>query len=168
LTFAADGKGLHSGDVATTNLDGVQLEVGYVPPAVETTRCPAGGTDPCNIVTNTVDNALFLHGTVYAPKATLEAAVHNYGTTVFERGVIAAAAVIHVSASVKQTLPPFQLPRGPNDRVVRFTAQAWENGAWRTRLVALVKYDDYINRPGGKTSASPGHRMTVTRWTVVR
>lgn len=156
-------------ETATSTVDGVQLEVKYIPPALETTRCLAGGSSPCNIVTNKVDDTVFLHGTVYTPQSILEVAVHNYSSTVFERGVIAYSLIAHVSASTKQTLPPFQLPGPQKQRYVRFTAQSQEpDGTWKTRLIAYVHYIDVLNRPNNKTTVAPGHRVKVLEWTVVR
>lgn len=177
LTLTADGERLdpvrvrpppRAAEQATSHVDGVRLEIEYIPPAVERARCPSAET-ACKLLTNKVDNALFLHGTVYAPLSDLEIAVHGYSSTVFERGIVVASLDIDVSASVKQTLPPFQLPRGPSDRLVRFTAQTKEpNGTWRDRIVALVQYDDFVRRPDGTTSAVPGHDVRVLRWTVIR
>lgn len=176
VTFSADGGALDAARVrpvrapeqATTYLNGVHVEVAYIPPAVEKVRCPSGVSD-CNLLTNKVDDSLFLHGTVYTPLSDLQIGVHNYSSTIFERGIIASSLDITVSASAKQTLPPFQLPRGPNDRLVRFTAQSKEpNGTWRSRVVALVQYEDLVQRPDGTTSASPGFDVRVLRWNVIR
>jgi len=185
LKFTADGTALTPTTVdkkgkvtpaqtATTSVDGVQLEISYVPPALEPVRC-AGSltfpvTTPCNILTNKVDDTLFLHGTIYTPKSILEAAVHNYSSTVFERGVIADSLIAHLSSSAKQTLPPFQLPKGGKDRTVEFTAWTLKPDGTRDRkrLVALVHYVDFISMPGNKTLASPGHSVQILKWTVLR
>jgi len=184
LKFTADGtsltptvvgkKGTTPAQTATSTVDGVQLEVSYVPPALEPIRC-AGSltfpvTTPCNILTNKVDDTLFLHGTIYTPKSILEAAVHNYSSTVFERGVIADSLIAHLSSSAKQTLPPFQLPKGGKDRTVEFTAWTLkpDGSRDRKRLVALVHYVDFITMPGSKTLASPGHSVQILKWTVLR
>ena len=155
-----------------SSLDGVQLEVKYIPPALEPVRCAgATGTTPaCNILTNKVDDTLFLHGTVYTPQSILEAAVHNYSSTVFERGVIADTLIAHLSSSAKQTLPPFQLPKGSIDRTVRFTAWTLnpDGTRERKRLVAVVHYVDFVTLSNGKTLASPGHSANVLEWTVMR
>lgn len=185
LKFTADGTALTPATVdkkgkvtpaqtATTSVDGVQLDVSYVPPALEPVRC-AGSltfpvTTPCNLLTNKVDDTLFLHGTIYTPKSVLEAAVHNYSSTVFERGVIADTLIAHLSSSTKQTLPPFQLPKGGKDRTVEFSAWTLKPDGTRDRkrLVALVHYVDFITLPGGKTLASPGHSVQLLKWTVLR
>jgi hypothetical protein len=185
LKFTADGTSLTPTTVdkkgkttpaqtATSSVDGVQLEVSYVPPALEPIRC-AGSltfpvTTPCNILTNKVDDTLFLHGTIYTPTSILEAAVHNYSSTVFERGVIADSLIAHLSSSAKQTLPPFQLPKGGKDRTVQFTAWTLKPDGTRDRkrLVVLVHYVDFIAMPGSKTLASPGHSVQVLKWTVLR
>jgi hypothetical protein len=159
---------------ATSTVDGVQLEVSYVAPALEPVRC-AGSltfpvTTPCNLLTNKVDDTLFLHGTIYTPTSILEAAVHNYSSTVFERGVIADSLIAHLSSSAKQTLPPFQLPKGGKDRTVEFTAWTLKADGTRDRkrLVALVHYVDFITMPGSRTLASPGHSVQILKWTVMR
>lgn len=170
LLFTADGSHLHTAETAISSVDDVQLEVSYVKPALEQVRCLNGvTTSPCNIVTNNVDDTIFLHGTSYTPLSTLEVAVHNYSSTVFERGVIAAQLVAHVSASTKQTFPPFQLPQATKPRIVRFTAESLEpNGTWKTRLVALVRYGDVILQPGGASTVAAGHTVKVLEWTVMR
>lgn len=181
IKFTADGSALRAGtgqnpvpDTATSSVDGVELLVQYIPPAIEPVRC-AGDTDAlpaCNILTNTIDDTVFLHGTVYAPASILEAAIHNYSSTVFERGVVVDTLIGHLSSSAKQTLPPFQLPHGTTQRVVRFTA--WltdQNGnkiESRPRLIAVVRYIDFTKLPGGKTLAAAGHSIKVLEWAVMR
>ncbi len=176
LTFTADGTQLRPAtgsaqpaETASAHLDGVRLEVTYVAPALEPTTCPAG-VARCTLLQNTVEGSVFLHGTVYTPRSDLELAVRGYRTSVFERGVISAGLVVHVSASTTQALPPFQLPNKDTSRVVLFTASALEPDGvtWKPRLYARVKYVDSIPRPGGTATARPGADVRVLEWTVAR
>lgn len=144
------------------SLDGMSLSVTYTPPGFEQHRCPTGQSG-CSVVTSTVSQNLFFHGTVYVPTAGLNLRVHNKDTTIFDRGVIARTMNVDVSASSKQTDSPFQIPRATTGRSVLFVAKV--DGV--DTLRALVRYQDYVTT-AGTNSAYPGYRVFVEKWSVIR
>lgn len=146
----------------TVSFDGMELLVSYTPPAFEKHRCPTS-VSGCSIITSTVDQNLFFHGTVYVPTAGLNLRVHNKDTTIFDRGVIARTMTVNVSSSSKQEDSPFQIPRGTTGRSVLFVAKV--DGV--DKLRALVTYQDYITS-AGTSSAFPGYKVTVEKWSVIR
>jgi hypothetical protein len=155
-------------------VDGVQLQTTTIDPALEAQRCPSASTPPCTVVaysnsgSTSTDNTFFI-GSVYTPSAALIAVVHNSPSTIFQRGVVVAAAAITANTSSKQTDPPFQLPHSPvRNRTVLFVATA--DG--RVRLRALVHFTDCLpassceltpNAPGNLPW--PGKSAQVQSWT---
>lgn len=146
------------------NLDGVQLVVTYVPTGAEETTCTESG-DNCALVTSTVAQKLFFHGTVYAPESFMDLTLHNKDTTIFDRGVILNSLKVTVSAGSKQEDSPFQLPEATTGREVLFIARV----AGVEKLRALVKYEDFkTDAATGTTTAFPGYKVIVKKWSVLR
>jgi hypothetical protein len=153
--------------VQSASLDGIWLRVTYKAPALEPTRCVAGspgGCVPTAVSTKHVKDYLF-RGTIYTPRANLDLLFHNKATDVYFRGIIANSLNVDVSASSKQSLSPFALPKGTAGRVVRFTATI----SGKQRLRAVVRFTDSTPPDAsGKTRASPGFAVTVQSWAVLR
>lgn len=147
---------------ATDSFDGMELSVTYVPVGFEQHRCPTGASD-CSIITSTVDQNLFFHGTVYVPSAGLNLKVHNKDTTIFDRGIVARTMTANISASSKQEDSPFQIPRATTGRSVLFVARV--DGV--DKLRALVSFQDFVTS-AGTSSAFPGYKVTVQKWSVIR
>lgn len=146
------------------NLDGVQLVVTYVAPGAEKTTCTTV-TDDCALITSTVTQKQFFHGTVYAPASYLDLTLHNKDTTIFDRGLVANSIKVTVSAGSKQTDSPFQLPSATTGREVLFIG--YVGGVEKLR--ALVQYEDFKTDPAtGTTTAFPGYKVNVKKWSVLR
>jgi hypothetical protein len=162
---------LSGNNLASDNLDGVELVVDYTPPGFEATTCPTS-TPACNIVTSTVTQNLFFHGTVYVPRAALSLRVHNKDTTIFDRGVIARSLTVDVSSGSKQVDSPFQLPKATTGRKVLFIGK--DGGVEKVR--ALVTYQDYRDKdpitglplPSNAFTAFPGYEVKILNWSVLR
>ena len=168
IRYTADGSQLKKNPVPETSLatlDGIELEVEFVAPALERVRC----VNTCWMFQNTVANDVFFKGTVYAPLATLHVTVHNQRATIFNRGVIAASLIANVGASSKQEESPFSVPGEAFKRRVLFSARLVnDDGSFeRVQLRALVEFTDHS---GTGSSALPfaGKRVKVARWTVLR
>jgi hypothetical protein len=146
----------------SVSFDGMELSVTYVPVGFEKHRCPTSVSN-CSIITSTVNQNLFFHGTVYVPSAGLNLKVHNKDTTIFDRGIIARTISANISSSSKQEDSPFQIPRGTTGRSVLFVAKV--DGV--DKLRALVTYQDF-NTVGGASSAFAGYKVTVEKWSVIR
>lgn len=159
---ASSGKPKKDDPDATSYLDGVELDVTYTAPAFEAV------CSTCTLLTSTVDQNLFLHGTVYAPTGGFSLRVHNLDTTIFQRGLIGRTLTVNVSSSSKQTEAPFELPKAnPGARKVLFAAYRVD-GTIRTLLLrAAVQYTDYRTVSGGSL-AFPGYTATTTAWDVLR
>ena len=161
-TFTASAKMNKNDPDQTAALDGVDLVVTYKAPALEA-YC-----DTCTLLTSTVDQNLFLKGTVYAPTGGFDLTVHNSDTTIFQRGLIGRTLSVKVSASSTQTEAPFQLPHASGgDRVVLFTGYR-ASGATKTPVLrAVVRFTDY-RTSGTTTLAFPGYTAKTTAWVQVR
>jgi hypothetical protein len=147
---------------ADASLDGIEFTVSYTPPGFEKVRCPVG-LPSCSVVSSTVSQNLFFHGTVYVPTGALNLVVHNKDTTIFDRGVVARTLTVSVSAGSKQQDSPFQLPKATTGRKVLFVGKV--NGVDKIR--ALVTYQDFADVAGVKT-AFAGYRVDIQNWNVLR
>jgi hypothetical protein len=162
---------LSGNNLASDNFDGIELVVDYTPPGFEATTCPTS-TPACSIVTSTVTQNLFFHGTVYVPRAALSLRVHNKDTTIFDRGVIARSLTVDVSSGSKQVDSPFQLPKATTGRKVLFIGK---DGAVE-KVRVLVTYQDYRDKdpitglplPSTAFTGFPGYEVKILNWSVLR
>jgi hypothetical protein len=144
-----------STDVGTVAVDGLELVVGYSTPALVRLSCPGAG---CATFDSSDNNAVYFHGTVYAPSAKLAVEVFNSSINLFDRGIIVRTLDVSVSSSSKQTTSPFQIPGAtPQGRLVLF--RGYVDGTEALR--ACVAYTDKL---GGL--AEPGARVAVKHWSV--
>lgn len=93
LTYAVKGR---NSQTATSDLDGIRLEVTYAPDAFGTAQgcmvaAPYNTHDSttCPLLRAQGTNAFVaLHGTIYAPSSAVDLKIMNGGTTVFGRGAL--------------------------------------------------------------------------------
>lgn len=137
-------------ELTTVELDGVEIIVDYTPPGFR----PQSSTEPF-LETGNNPTAIF-RGTFFAPSGDLKINVHNAGTTVFQRGVVAKSITGNIGDSSKQTDSPFSIPGLTHKRVVVFEAAI----SGTVRLRARVSYDD--------SGSLPGRSVKVLDWVVVR
>jgi hypothetical protein len=145
-------------ETGTAYVDGVVLEVSYLPPGFEQHRCTTGASS-CEIVHKGKNATSFIRGTVYAPTAAIFADVRNDNLTVFGRGVIARTIAADASVSSKQRNAAFQVPGASGQRVVLFEARV----GGKPRLRAKVRYTDVKDGTG-----LPGAQVNVLSWVVLR
>lgn len=143
-------------------VDGVEIDVEYVPIGFEK-LC-----ETCTLLKSTVNQNLFLNGTVYAPTGGFDLNVNSWDKAIFGRGLIGRTLDVEVSDSSKQADSPFQLPlANPAPRRVLFTGYEVVGAVKTVRLRAVVEYTD--NRVvNGRPLAFPGYRAEVESWSVVR
>src|SRR5205807_403001 len=154
------------GLTGSATVDGVQLVVDYTPPALVAQSCAGAG---CFFFDSSTNPNVFFHGTVYVPSAAMTVKVHNSGTTIFDRGVIARTITIQLSASSKQTSSPFQIPQAtPLGRRVLFTAYR-DGDLTRPWARACVFFQDVVMFADGSVGqALPGFRAQVIHWSALR
>lgn len=176
---AAGSKSGNKNPSGAAAVDGIELIVKYVKPALEAQRCPDGQTAPCYSFSNSFSDAnedTFFIGTVFSPDLPLHVLVHNNPETIFQRGVVASALDVKVSQSSKQSDSPFQLPHSASvDRTVLFTAYLTADATKKPLLRARVRYVDCTptpqcvqtpNAPGNQVR--PGKKVVVQEWTTLR
>ncbi|MCU1379774.1 MAG: hypothetical protein JWN29_2757, partial [Acidimicrobiales bacterium] len=142
---------------ASAYVDGVVLEVSYIPPGFESHRCMVGFSS-CEILYKDRSATSFFRGTIYTPTGAIFADVHNFDETVFGRGVIARTIATNASASSHQDNAAFQVPGLTGTRVVLFEASV----GGRAKLRAKVRYTDTTNGTG-----LPGYLVKVLSWVVL-
>lgn len=153
ITYSARGPEAN-GQTGTATVNGIRVLANYTEPALRPLTCTSG----CAFFESRTNPNVFFKGTVYTPSAAWAVNVHNAGTTVFDRGIVALDLDINVGASSKQLDEPFQLPRGaPSDRVVLF--KGFLDGATQESVRACVVFDD---------KPFAGYRLSVPHWTVLR
>lgn len=162
VTYAASLGG--NATTGTATVDSVQLQVNYMTPALE--NSVVTGANP--LVSTTVNQNVFLHGTAYTPSGLLFLDVQNTVTTIFDRGVVARALSVIANPSTKQVAPVFQIPAAvPAGRQVVFKAYTGDPASSRPVIVAVVTYSDFELTNGGATQfAYPGFTATVQGWSV--
>lgn len=150
-------------------IDGVQLRLTYVPAAAEATRCATGGT-PCDALTNDKSATIFARGTGYTPAAKMTLEIFNQGGLIFNRGLIAKSLFLNLNGTSKKwDRSPFGLPGSNTFREVLFTVtQQLAGGGTKDVLKARVLFDDSVSDGSGKKVLSPGARVKIKKWTVLR
>lgn len=144
-----------STNVGTAAVDGLELSVTYTVPSLVQLSCPGSS---CVTFDSSDNNAVFFHGTVYAPSAAFAVEVFNSSVNLFDRGVVARTLGVSVAASSKQTTSPFQIPAAtPQGRLVLF--RGYVDG--QETLRACVAYTDKLG-----DLALAGSRVAVNKWAV--
>lgn len=146
---------------ATSNLDGVVLEVTYEPPAfraqsgcITTQPYVSGSATTCAVLRGTGSAGIAVQGTVYAPLAPIDVEVTNVSAQIFNRGIISRVVRLGVAPLAGFAGAPVGIVRA--DRVVSFSGTSGG-----TILKARATFED----GGGLT---PGASVTIDRWTMQR
>jgi hypothetical protein len=104
----------------TEDIDAIQLELTYVPPAFRAASgCVAAPTPysqssstSCALVNtvNTSGNQFYVQGTTYAPKGVIDLTLNNIAEQVFRFGVVARALWVKVTGSFTYSGPVIEVP----------------------------------------------------------
>ena len=100
----------------TEQLDALQLELTYTPPALRAesgcTQTPYTSSSACALVTsvNNSGNRFYVQGTTYAPKAVLDMTLNNATEPIFRFGVIARSLWVKLTGSVTFTGAIIEVP----------------------------------------------------------
>jgi Tfp pilus assembly protein PilX len=162
----------------TEQLDAVQLDLTYTPPALRAqngcvTTTPYGSGGSCAVVT-TVNNAgglFYVQGTTYTPAAVLDITLNNATEQVFRFGVIARSLWVKETGSFGYTGPVIEVPDDAPGFVLSVFLSAYlcPNSATctpgsapaLTARVAIVDADP--------TTPAPGRRqISVLSWSSTR
>lgn len=169
---------VRAGVLAVEDLDSVQLTISYVPPSVRAeTGCvgavPYPGPGCALLVSRGEGTALYLQGTVYAPRAALDIQLTNVAAAVFRVGVIARSVRVNVTPSSTYSGPVFDVPvtdsAGPTPLQVFFTAYACPQGSSCDPAAIPNAPWKKVGLARATFSAPRGTRtVTVNGWQIVR
>ena len=154
----------------TVNVDAVALVANYAPVNADANTCTLANDIANSPICHTpfwdshVNLNVHLHGTTYVPADEMDVEVQGSGSTIFDRGVIAATLHVTINASSTQTQSPFELPAAtPNGRKALFTGYVDSD----IRVRACVEFQDFDLLPDNKTKqAFPGYKVQVKSWNV--
>lgn len=144
-----------STDTGTAVVDGMELSVTYTVPTLVQLSCSGAG---CSAFDSSDNNAVYFHGTVYAPSAKFAVEVFNSSINLFDRGIIVRTLDVSVGSSSKQTTSPFQIPGAtPQGRLVLF--RGYVDGVEKLRTCVA-----YTDKDGSLAQA--GYLVAVKHWSV--